>query len=400
MARVKAKAEPATLAQTMNADGDRRAAMLSVASRFSGWRPAKEVLRKVRAVPTIFPYFDLVTKVGGLPIERPTLIHGPSNHGKTEFCLGLGKSFLDRGHFFALIDAEHATPERWLRQLGIDMNHPGFHAKRPLTYEDAVAALEAWATAIGEARIKGEIPEDTTGVCVIDSIGKLCPESLMKEMEVAFAADMEEAKLKGKKGIDGAGGRAGQILAARNNAWMRRIVPLAGHTGVSVVIITRENENTDANLYAEEFTVVGGKAINYDASLTIRILRSGYIGQGEGATREVYGERHKAILRKTKVARKEDRQPVAYFNSSNGMLDGVPAGFDTVRDYFETAIEIGLIEQPSKGRYEFGKVKLGHGEHNVVKRLYAEPALYEALCLAVRDGIAKIIAAEPGESDD
>jgi hypothetical protein len=153
-------------------------------------------------------------------------------------------------------------------------------------------------------------------------------------------------------------------------------------------------------LYAEEFTVVGGKAINYDASLTIRILRSGYIGQGEGATREVYGERHKAILRKTKVARKEDRQPVAYFNSSNGMLDGVPAGFDTVRDYFETAIEIGLIEQPSKGRYEFGKVKLGHGEHNVVKRLYAEPALYESIRLAVRDGIAKIIAAEPGESDD
>jgi hypothetical protein len=38
MARVKTKVEPATLAQTMNADGDRRAQMLSVASRFSGWR--------------------------------------------------------------------------------------------------------------------------------------------------------------------------------------------------------------------------------------------------------------------------------------------------------------------------------------------------------------------------
>jgi hypothetical protein len=390
--------EPAvTLAQSMNADGDRRAQMAAVAARFSGARPAYEVLRKVRGIRTIFPYLDLVTKLGGWPIERPSLVHGKSNEGKTMLGLGIGKSFLEQDQFFHLVDAEHTTEHRWLKLLKIP-NHPGYTAIRPESYESAVDSVEDWATKIGNARVKGELPEDITGACLVDSIGKLSPQNLMKEMFKAAKADEEERKT-GKKGIDGAGGRSGQILAKMNNAWMNRLVPLMGHTGCCIVIITREYENADTDPWAEEFVVAGGKNINYDSSLTVRVSRAGFIKSGDGPSAEIYGERHKVTIRKTKIARKEDKRPEAFFNSSNGMLDGVPAGFDSARDYLETAIEIGLVEQ--KGSFfMFGpKVKLGQGAHNVVKRLYAEPALYESLRLAVRDGIDKIIAQEPGESD-
>lgn len=54
----------------------------NVAEAFKAFRPASEVLTSVRAVPTIFPQFDHATKVGGLPIERFTLLHGPSAGGK------------------------------------------------------------------------------------------------------------------------------------------------------------------------------------------------------------------------------------------------------------------------------------------------------------------------------
>lgn len=399
MARVKATtAEPATLAHAMNASGNRLAQMAAVTASFSdlGPRPAYEVLRKVRGVPTIFPFIDLQTKLGGWPIERPALVHGPSNMGKSAMCLGLVKSFLERDHFGLWIDAEYTTESRWLRMLKVP-NHPGFSAVRPKSYEHAVEVVHEWATKISDARDRGNLPEDMSGVCIVDSIGKLCPENLMKEFFKASKAD--EADRVGKKGIDGAGGRAGQILAKINNAWMNQLVPLMGTTGMCIVIITREYENDDSAPWAEEFVVAGGKNINFDSSLTVRVSRAGFVKQGNEPDAPIYGERHKVTIRKTKIGRKETKKPEAYFNSSNGMLDGVPAGFDTARDYLETAIEIGRVEK--KGNfYHFDHLKLGQGEHNVVKRLYAEPALYESLRLAVRDGIDRIIKLEPGESDE
>jgi RecA/RadA recombinase len=390
--------EPAvTLAQSMNADGDRRAQMAAVAARFSGLRPAKEVLTKVRGVRTIFPSIDLATRIGAYPIERPTLVHGPSNMGKSEFCLGLIKSFLERGHFGAFIDAEFSTPETWLRQLGVPIDNPAFTALRPTNYEQAVDAVKSWAETIGDARAKGEIPKDTTGVCVVDSITKLCPKDLLAKISKAIGDEGDE-KPKGphakpKRGIDGAGGRAGQIKAAMNNAWMNQLVPLMGQTGTCIVIITREYENSDTDPWAEEFVVAGGKNIFYDSSLVVRISLAGQITHGEGSAKRTYGERHKVTIRKTKIARKEQRYPVAYFNSSNGVL--VPAGFDTPRDYLETAIEVGIVELRGS-HYVFGKKKLGQGEHNVVKTLHEDRKLFAEIEEATRDSIEKIIAQEPG----
>lgn len=392
------KKEGPTLAAVMQESRERQAMMASVAGRFASMRPAREVLTKVRGVRTCFPQLDLATRIGAWPIERPTLVHGPSNTGKTEACLGIGRSFLERDHFFSLIDAEWSTPGTWLRQLGVPVEHPGFHALRPRTYEETTDAVRMWAETIGDARAKGEIPPDTTGVCVVDSIGKLCPSDLLKKLAKELAVE-DDDKPKGrfakpKRGIDGANGRAGMIKAAMNNAWMNQLVPLMGQTGTCIVIITREYENPDADMFSDDWKVAGGKNIFYDSSLVVRVSLDGQISHGEGKSRVMYGERHLVQIRKTKIGRKEERYPKAYYHTSNGVL--VPAGFDTPRDYLDLGThELGVVEL--KGSYYWlGKKKLGQGEHAVVRTLHDDPVLFAELEEAVRAAIDERLAKEPG----
>lgn len=57
-------------------------AFAEIAARSKSFRPARETLRKVRAVPTIFAGVDRATHVGGWPIDRIAVVHGPSAAGK------------------------------------------------------------------------------------------------------------------------------------------------------------------------------------------------------------------------------------------------------------------------------------------------------------------------------
>lgn len=63
---------------------DRLSQLGAIAADFSHWKPAGEVLVRVEAQPTIFPSFDIATRVGGWPNRRVGLVHGPSNHGKAQ----------------------------------------------------------------------------------------------------------------------------------------------------------------------------------------------------------------------------------------------------------------------------------------------------------------------------
>ena len=57
-------------------------AFAEIAARSKSFRPARDVLRRVRAVPTIFPALDWKLRVGGWPIDRTAMVHGPSGMGK------------------------------------------------------------------------------------------------------------------------------------------------------------------------------------------------------------------------------------------------------------------------------------------------------------------------------
>lgn len=316
-------------------DSDARyQAMQATSSLFKGWESSGTALKRIRSIRTIFPQYDRCTRVGGHPLERWVIIHGASNNGKTSFGLGLGLSFLRRHSFFALLDAERSTPIEWIEQFyGAELaHHPGFVAKRPDNYEEAVGLTRVFCEKIAEQRDKGVLPKDTTGLVMIDSLRKLVPKNLAKKV-----ADSIE-----KHGIDGAGGRAGQMRAALNAAWLDELIPMLDKTGCTVVAIARESEGLDPTAY-ENYKLTGGTAAIFDAALVLRVTRSGFVYQGakDDPNKKMLGERHEVAVRKTKISGKEERTPKCYFHTSNGIL--IPPGFDLARDLFELAVHYKII---------------------------------------------------------
>lgn len=362
--RAKVEGAPATPADTR----DRMLRMQTVAKRFAAWRPAAEVLSRVRAVQTGFVQIDRATRVGGWPIERITTVHGPSNHGKTQLCHGLGLSFLRRGHYYAFIDAEYTSPEQWLRELmGHHATHPGFVALRPQSFEQTVDAVRQFAETIGEARSKGELEPDTSALIVVDSIRKLVPERLLEKI-------LKEGA-EGKKGsVDGMSGRGAMYKAALQSQWLDELVPLLAQTSCGMVIITREADDPNADardiMYGNAWRVQGSKSLVYDASLVVRITREEWTKEGAKEDPTIVGEKHRARIWKTKVGGKEDRHEDAFFHTSNGVAS--PLGFDRARDVFELALELGVIER-SGAWYSLGDEKLGNGEGRAIAALRDGP---------------------------
>jgi RecA/RadA recombinase len=350
--------------------------LAAAAKAFSAFRPAHEVLSRVRAVPTIFPQFDHATKVGGFPLERITLVHGPSGEGKTSFTLGLVCSFLRRNHLALFVDAERTTPWPWVvTSLGEHATSPLFFARRPTTYEQVVTEVREFCATLRKQRDAGKVHEDTSALIVIDSIRKLVPEDQWKKI-LQLGKDKGDGKVKD---------RSAQIKAAMNAAWCDELIPLLEQSSAGMVIIARETEDPDANarsrMYGTNYKVGGGKALYYDASLDVRVERQKYVVKEvkEGLRPLVYGERHRITIKKSKVAGKEDKTTICYFHTSNGTL--TPEGFDRARDVVELAKRFGIVKGESWISWRSSRWQ---GEHAAVRKLSSSPEILDALEAEVR----------------
>jgi recombination protein RecA len=367
------------------------AQMERVADSFAMWRPAGEVLTPIRAVPTIFPQLDVMLQVNGWPIERFGMVHGPSNEGKTALLHGIGRSFLEAGHFYGYVDAEYSTPAKWIGVMMAGLRaHPGFRALRPSNYEQTVDAVRDFCNTIGNAKAKGDLDPTTSGLVVVDSLRKLVPKDLLAK--ITKGADQKEqdtevagrrGRKQAKRGVDGAGGRAAMIKAAMNAAWFDEVIPMLAQTGTAMIVVARESENVDAGLFGEDFHVQGGKSAYYESSVVLRVTRDGWVHAGDDKT-PIIGERHTVEQRKTKVEYKvatSFARPRCSFHTSNG-TEG-PAGFDRERDAIELALELDVCVPTGNWIY-YGKIKLGQGLNNAVRKLREEPALAREIETAAR----------------
>lgn len=383
--------------------------LFKAAKAFEGFRPASQVLSVVRAVPTQFIQFDHATKVGGCPIERFGVIHGPSSHGKTTFALGLEDSFLERGHLALHVDAERTTPITWARQYMKNADSPRFFALRPQSYEQTVAKVREFVLTLKRQRDEGKLPENTSAIIIVDSIRKLVPEGIFdKIMAEAKSGGNKSGSRGGKKkaGVDGMGGRAAQIKAALNASWLDELTPLLEETGTAFMAIARETKDGDANQWQKragtDFKIGGGDALIYDSSMVIRVERDRYVDDGKGGDdgdggfvkAKIYGQRHCVTIRKTKVAGQTEKQTRCYFHSSNGVMH--PEGFDPARDLLEIAEKFGTIEK-SGSWYSFFGEKLGNGKDATIKALYEQPETMKEIEKTVR---ASFMENAPVEFDE
>ena len=369
----------------------RLAGMQKIAARYGQFKPAKEVLKRVRAVPTRLIQLDHALRVGGFPIERFCVVHGPSGDGKTKLALALLCSFLALDNFAVLIDAERTTTIDWTNMLFGDLAaHPYFLAHRPSTYEDTVDRVRGFVKQLAEDRAKGVVPKETTALIVVDSIRKLVPEDI-------FAKIARDGASGAKGSVDGMGGRGAQIKAAMNAAWLDELTPLLDDTSTAMIAIARETDDPNADIWdrrkGEDFKVGGGKSLIYDSSLVIRVELDGYVTHGDGKEKKFYGERHLLTVRKTKVAGKENKQALCWYHSSNGTL--VPEGFDTARDLVEFGEKCGVLKRAGAA-VSFGR-KRWPSRNAAVKALSADPAMLRELDKACR---AKFADVAPLEIDE
>lgn len=344
-------------------EGMRKAA-LTASALLTGFKPAYEVLTQVRAVPTIFPSFDHGTRVGGLPIERITVIHGPSNEGKTSLAMGFICSFLEVGNPVLHVDAERTTDIVWAKKLlQLLATSPIYYAERPDSYETAVDTVRDFCLQVKDVRKSGRLSKDGAGLIVVDSLRKLVPKNILKRL-------LKEGSEGEKGSVDGMGGRAAQIKAALNAAWLDELIPLLEDTGCALVLIARETDDPDADIWDKKrgtnFKIGGGKAVVYDASLCVRVQRQGWVSEGGDDDKKIVGERIQATIWKTKVAAKAGRVTDCFFHLSNG--EGVEEGFDTARDILELGVKQGVIEVAGSWHK--------YGEHKWKSKLVAHRALH------------------------
>lgn len=383
---------------------DRLSALAAVTGSVTGVGPASEVIREVESVPTCFPYVDRVLGVGGFPIARVCTIQGPSNKGKSTFCLGLIRSFLQAQHPCLFIDAERSTPKSYARlMIGEELyDLPIFQCPQRIgTYENVRALVRSWTEAIGNAREKGSIPEDTTGLVVVDSLHNLFPSTIMEELEKASKAAKEpkdDKKIrfkqpKGRSGVDGMSGMAGMIQAGFNTAWLKELTSLLADTRCAIAIIVRENEVEEGKgLYAKTmYEPVGGKEVKFAPSLRLRVESKPIYEEADGeGTNVLVGERHRVMVEKTKVSGKKDRIPESWFHTSNGRI--APEGFDRARDVFALATSLGVIEQRG-AYYYFDGSRLGQGEGMTLREL-RKPSVAESVEKACRELKSEILENE------
>ena len=345
---------------------DRFARLRGAAKAFDDFRPASEVLLNVRAVPTIFPQFDLVTRVGGLPVERFTLVHGSSAGGKSFLAIGLMWSFLMLDHPVLFLDAERTSPHTWMRTaMGDHADHPFFLAVKPRSFEHARDEVRKFLTTIKSQRDKGKLGDDATALVVVDSVRKLMPEDHVKQL-------LEEGK------SEQLSNRSAQHKARLNAGWLDELVILLDETKTAMVAIAREmvdpnNTNPKAIRYGTNVKTGGGSSLFYDASLDLRVSRTGRYGKkGSGDEMQIYGDVHRVDITKTKVSgRGEDYRTSAVFHISNGAH--VPEGFDRWRDVAQLARRLHVIEGTRGLTYRKHKWR---SEDAAVLALCADPLLF------------------------
>lgn len=356
---------------------EQRKALDAVAEAFSSFRPAAKVFSLVRAVPTIFPQLDYGTRIGGWPIERSTLVHGPSSEGKTLFVIGLMKSFLLLDHWVLFLDAERTTPRDWLgKLLGPLLLHKNFHAAKPETFEEARELVRRWLKTIIQLKDAGHIPRDAAALIVADSLGKFLPKDMVDELLKATKEGKKE-----NKDVD-LGGRRNQRQAALNKAWLDELIVLLDRAGASFVPIVRETKDPKASDFAKKFGTDflpgGGAHIFYEAALAVRIESACHLYEGgeydkdKGKENVVVAEKHRVTIYKTKVGGKDGTKTVVFFHSSNGAQ--APFGYDLARDLLDVAIRLKVVDQKGSS-YSFRGERFAQGNENAVIALQTRPQL-------------------------
>lgn len=268
-------------------------------------------MEEVKYIPTICTSFNRAVEIGGAPLGRVWMVHGPNAQGKSVLCVLLLESFARLQHTAIYEDAEWTMDKKWLvdhlrlnTAIGYDT---------PANIEQVIASVDTMISNLEAEKKKRKDPlrKDHLLAVAIDTIKKLVPKAQLKKfLEGAEKGDLKQAR---------------SLQAGVLSSWMADIVPKLGATNGTLILVNQERANMNASgPYDRQWDIPCGEALKFDNSMRIRVNYAKAIKIGDTEV----GAEHWAYIYKSKVGAAKG---AFKFYTSNGLGD-CERGFDHARE--------------------------------------------------------------------
>lgn len=274
--------------------------------------------------------------VNGYPKGRIIEIYGPESSGKTTLALTAIAECQQNGGLCAFIDAEQSIDPVYAKALGVKIDE--LILSQPDSGEEALQIVEMLAR------------KECFDLIVVDSVAALVPQQ----------------ELEGQMNDSSVGLQARMMSKA-----MRKITPVLGKSGCSVIFINQLREKVGV-IYGNNETTTGGRALKFFATVRIDIRRSEAI-KNDGA---VIGNTVVVKVVKNKVAPpfKSCRLDIIYGK-----------GISKEGELLDLAIENGIIKK-SVSWYEVYGERIGQGRDTAKQFLLENKEIFDKIKNEILNG--------------
>ena len=274
--------------------------------------------------------------VNGYPKGRIIEIYGPESSGKTTLALTAIAECQKNGGLCAFIDAEQSIDPVYAKALGVKIDE--LILSQPDSGEEALQIVEMLAR------------KECFDLIVVDSVAALVPQQ----------------ELEGQMNDSSVGLQARMMSKA-----MRKITPVLGKSGCSVIFINQLREKVGV-IYGNNETTTGGRALKFFATGRIDIRRSEAI-KNDGA---VIGNTVVVKVVKNKVAPpfKSCRLDIIYGK-----------GISKEGELLDLAIENGIIKK-SGSWYEVYGERIGQGRDTAKQFLLENKEIFDKIKNEILNG--------------
>ena len=210
---------------------------------------------------------------GGLPVGRITEVTGLEQSGKSLVSAHLLAETQKQGGVAVLIDTETAVSREFLEAIGVDVS------KLLYVSADSVEQIFDFTETIIE-KVR-ETEKDKLVTIVVDSVAAATT-------KIESAADFEK---------DGYATHKAIILSKA----MRKITNLIGKEKILLVFTNQLRQKMGAMPFADQYTTSGGKALQFHASVRLRLKQVGKLKEKINGVEEIVGSEVEAIVVKNRM---------------------------------------------------------------------------------------------------
>ena len=241
---------------------------------------------------------------GGLPVGKIVEITGMEQSGKSLLAAHVLANTQKKGGVAIYIDTESALDSQFLRAIGVDVEKMLYI---PLeTVEDVFEAMEDIIVKIREKN------KDKLVSIVVDSVA-------------AATTKIEEAADYQKDGY----ATAKSIIMSKG---MRKITNLIGKQRILCVFTNQLRQKLNAMPFGDQYTTSGGKALQFHASVRLRLKGIGKIKEKINGIEEIIGQEVEASVVKNRLGPPNRKVTYSvYYDSGIDAADGMLKALKTYK---------------------------------------------------------------------